>query len=293
MAATADRTLSLDLSPSDRVAVIAGGGELPRELVRGLTEAGHPPFVIIVGGEDRTGLTDGDHTVLELEEYGRLLPVLRAARATHVVMAGSVSRRPRLRAIRFSVGLLKLLPGIVWGLGRGDDALLRVVVRHIEASGIRVLGSHQILPDLLAGKGPLTRARPAAAMDAGIAAGFAAARAIGALDIGQAAVAVGRRVVALEGVEGTAAMLARVRDLRASGRITMTGGVLVKCAKPGQELRADLPTIGPDTVAEVHDAGLSGIAVEAGRAIVLRQADVIESADRLGLFVVGIDGTTP
>ncbi|WP_187971760.1 LpxI family protein [Aquibium microcysteis] len=290
MAATADRPLSIDLAPTDRIAVIAGGGDLPRELVRGLTAAGRPPFVIVVGGEDRAGLTDGDHTVLELEEYGRLLPVLRAARATHVVMAGSVSRRPRLRAIRFSLGLLKLLPGIVRGLGRGDDALLRVVVSHIEAAGIKVVGSHQILPDILAGPGALTRTRPAAAHQAGIAAGLAAARAIGALDIGQAAVAVGRRVVAVEGVEGTAGMLARVRDLRASGRISMPGGVLVKCAKPGQELRADLPAIGPDTVAQVHEAGLAGIAVEAGRAIVLRQADVIATADRLGLFVVGIDG---
>lgn len=293
MAATAERTIAIDLTPTDRIAVIAGGGELPRELVRGLTAAGHPPFVIIVGGEDRSGLTGGDHTVLELEEYGRLLPVLRAARATHVVMAGSVSRRPRLSAIRLSVGLLKLLPGIVWGLGRGDDALLKVVVRHIEAAGIRVLGSHQILPDILAAAGALTRAKPGASTQAAIVAAFAAARAIGALDIGQAAVAVGKRVVALEGVEGTAAMLARVRDLRASGRISMPGGVLVKCAKPGQELRADLPTIGPDTVVEAHEAGLSGIAVEAGRAIVLRQADVIATADRLGLFVVGADGTGP
>jgi len=293
MAATADGAPSIRLTPADRVAVIAGGGELPRELVRGLTAAGHPPFVIIVGGEDPDGLTGGEHTVLELEEYGRLLPVLRAARATHLVMAGSVSRRPRLRAIRFSIGLVKLLPGIVWALGRGDDALLRVVVGHVEAAGIKVLGSHQILPDILARKGPLTRMGPAASLEPGIAAGFKAARAIGELDIGQAVVAVGRRVVALEGVEGTAAMLSRVADLRASGRISMPGGVLVKCAKPGQELRADLPTIGPDTVADAHAAGLSGIAVEAGRTIILSQGKVIESAERLGLFVVGIAGNAP
>ncbi|RST86049.1 DUF1009 domain-containing protein [Aquibium carbonis] len=291
MAATADPALSTSLTPSDRVAVIAGGGELPRELVRGLTAAGHAPFVVIVGDEDPSGLTGGEYTVLHVEEYGRLLPVLRAARATHVVMAGSVSRRPRLRAIRFSVGLLKLLPQIVWALGRGDDALLRTIVGHIEAAGMKVLGSHQILPDLLADKGALTRVRPSASIQPGIAAAFQAARAIGALDIGQAAVAVGRRVVALEGVEGTAAMLARVGDLRASGRISMAGGVLVKCAKPGQELRADLPTIGPDTVVDAHAAGLSGIAVEAGRTIILRQGDVVENADRLGLFVVGLDGS--
>ncbi len=291
MAATAEPALLTGLTPSDRIAVIAGGGELPRELVRGLKAAGHSPFVIIVGGEDRTGLADGAYTVLELEEYGRLLPVLRSARATHLVMAGSVSRRPRLGSIRFSLGLLKLLPKIVWALGRGDDALLRAIVGHIEAAGIKVLGSHQILPDLLAPKGAITRVKPSASIEPHIAAGFRAARAIGALDIGQAAVAVGRRVVALEGVEGTAAMLARVGDLRASGRISMKGGVLVKCAKPGQELRADLPTIGPDTVTDAHAAGLSGIAVEAGRTIILRQGDVIESADRLGLFVVGLDGS--
>lgn len=291
MAATADSAPSIRLDPADRVAVIAGGGELPRELVRGLTAAGHPPFVIIVGGEDRTGLADGDHTVLELEEYGRLVPVLRAARATHVVMAGSVSRRPRLRAIRFSFGLLKLAPRLLPALGRGDDALLRAIVGHLEAEGFKVLGSHQILPDILAGRGALTRARPASSMQPALAAAFQAARAIGELDIGQAAVAVGRRVVALEGVEGTAAMLARVRDLRASGRVSVPGGVLVKCAKPGQELRADLPTIGPDTVVDAHAAGLAGIAVEAGRTIVLRQGEVIANADRLGLFVVGIEGT--
>jgi hypothetical protein len=169
--------------------------------------------------------------------------------------------------------------------------LLRAIVGHLEAAGFQVVGAHQLVPDLLAPAGTLTRAKPSVSGEKSIAAAWEAAQAIGALDIGQAAVAVGRRVVALEGVEGTAAMLARVRDLRGSGRISAPGGVLVKCAKPGQELRADLPTIGPDTVIEAHAAGLSGIAVEAGRTIVVQQRDVVESADRLGLFVLGIDGT--
>jgi DUF1009 family protein len=292
MTPRAETSLVAGLGREHRVAVIAGGGDLPGEVVRSLTEAGHRPYVILVGGQGQSGLAGTDQTVLELEELGRLVSVLRAAGATHVVMAGSVTRRPNLRAVRPSLGLLKALPRMLAALGRGDDGLLRAVVEHLEAEGFRVVGSHEIAPDILAPAGPLTRAAPTAADRRTIdAAATAAAKAIGALDIGQAAVAVGVRVVALEGVEGTAMMLARVRDLRAAGRIGKAGGVLVKCAKPGQELRADLPTIGPDTVEEAHAAGLSGIAVEAGRSIVLDRVEVAARADRLGLFVVGIEGT--
>jgi DUF1009 family protein len=287
----ADSSVLARLGREHRVAVIAGGGDLPGEVVRSLTDAGHRPYVIVIGGQGQAGLGHTDHIVLEIEELGRLVSVLRTAGATHVVMAGSVTRRPNLRAVRVSFGVIKALPRMLAALARGDDGLLRAVVGHLEAEGFRVVGSHEIAPDILAPAGELTRTRPTAADRRSIDAALAAAKAIGALDIGQAAVAVGIRVVALEGVEGTAAMLERVRDLRAAGRIGMSGGVLVKCAKPDQELRADLPTIGPDTVAEAHAAGLSGIAIEAGRSIVLDRMEVAARADRHGLFVVGIRDT--
>ena len=142
------------------------------------------------------------------------------------------------------------------------------------------------MPDLLAAEGPLTKAQPRKSDRRDIDAAYAAAKAIGALDIGQAAVAIGGRVIALEGVEGTDGLLERVQQLRGHGRLAgRTRGVLVKCAKPGQELRADLPSIGPQTVEAAHAAGLAGIGVEAGRSLVLDGAAVIARADALGLFV--------
>ncbi|RVD62782.1 LpxI family protein, partial [Mesorhizobium sp. M4A.F.Ca.ET.029.04.2.1] len=129
----------------------------------------------------------------------------------------------------------------------------------LEKRGIKVVGAHEIVPELLAGKGPLTQAEPSKADWRDIEAARVAAKAIGALDIGQAAIAIGGRAIALEGIEGTNGLLERTRQLRDHGRLAgKTRGVLVKCAKPGQELRADLPTIGPRTVEAAQEAGLAG-----------------------------------
>ena len=127
-----------------------------------------------------------------------------------------------------------------------------------------------------------------------IEAAHAAAKAIGALDIGQAAIAIGGRTIALEGVEGTHGLLERTLELRGHGRLAgKTRGVLVKCAKPGQELRADLPSIGPQTVEAAHAAGLAGIAVEAGRSLILEGPVVLARANALGLFVYGLPAVEP
>lgn len=288
---TAEGSVSASLGDRDRVAIIAGGGRLPRELADVLSASGHPPLMVIAEGEANADarLTEFDHIVLALERYGDLTSLLRKAGATHVVLAGTIERRPALRALHWNLGLLKLLPKVVAALAAGDDAILKAIVRHIEDEGFVVLGAHQILPDLLSTEATISQGRPGPSDDRDIAAGFEAAKAIGALDIGQAAVAIGGRVVALEGIEGTDGLLERVAGLRSHGRISGSrGGVLVKCAKPGQELRADLPTIGPSTVERAHAAGLNGIAVEAGRSIILQQALVAERADRLGLFVSGV-----
>jgi UDP-2,3-diacylglucosamine hydrolase len=164
------------------------------------------------------------------------------------------------------------------------------VIELIEASGAHVIGAHEVVPGLLADTGPLGAHAPTDEDRRDIEAGIAAANALGALDVGQGAVAVGGRVVALEGAEGTDAMLARVADLRKDGRISIRRrGVLVKLCKPQQDERADLPSIGPSTVAGAHAAGLAGIAVEAGRALVLERARLVEEADRSGLFILGIE----
>jgi len=151
-------------------------------------------------------------------------------------------------------------------------------------------GAHGVVRELLAPSGSLTKKKPTKADWLDIEAGAAAARAIGALDIGQAAIAVGGRVIALEGVEGTDGLLERAAALRNHGRVAgMSRGVLVKCVKPGQEMRADLPSIGPATVAAAKKAGLVGIAVDAGRSLVLEAGQTIADADRHGLFIVGLE----
>lgn len=295
MTKTETAAARLDLPPGSRVGIIAGGGSLPVEVAAGSVEQGYPPFVILMEGEvDRIAeLSRYDHESLALEGIGSLVPLLRRQRITHLVLAGEIKRRPRLLALRPSLSLLAVIPLVVLALARGDDGLLKVLARGLEARGIKVVGAHEVVPSLVAAEGVLTNAAPQKSDWRDIEAGLAAAKAIGALDIGQAAIAIGGRTIALEGIEGTAGLLERAKLLRGHGRIAgKTRGVLVKCAKPGQELRADLPSIGLQTVEAAHAAELAGIAVEAGRSLVLEGPETIARANALGLFVIGLPATT-
>lgn len=286
----------LDLAPDSKVGVIAGGGSLPVEVARALGGQGKSPFVVIVAGEvDRISDFDAyEQATLRLEDVGSLLPTLKNHHVSHLVTAGHITRRPRLSAMRLNLGLLAWVPSLLVGVTQGDDTVLKLFVRRIERSGIKVVGAHEIVPELVAAEGALTKATPRKSDWRDIEAAHTAAKAIGALDIGQAAVAIGGRAIALEGVEGTDGLLERTRQLRGHGRLAgRTRGVLVKCAKPGQELRADLPSIGPQTIEAAHAAGLAGIAVEAGRSLVLEGPTVVARANALGLFVIGLPAAEP
>lgn len=286
----------LDLAPGSRIGIIAGGGTLPVEVAKGLVGQGHSPFVILAAGEvDRESDFAGyEQEKLRLEDIGSLFPLLRRRGISHLVLAGEIRRRPRLTDIPPTLGLLAIIPSVVMALARGDDGLLKVLTRSLEKRGITVVGAHEIIPELVAGEGTLTTLGPKQADWRDIEAGRTAAKAIGALDIGQAAIAIGGRAIALEGIEGTAGLLERTRQLRGHGRLAgKARGVLVKCAKPGQELRADLPSIGPQTVEAAHEAGLAGIAVEAGRSLILEGPTTMARANALGLFVIGLPAVEP
>jgi hypothetical protein len=162
--------------------------------------------------------------------------------------------------------------------------LLSAVVAELEREGFRVVGPDQVLAAGLAPDGAFGRVLPDEQARADIAQGERIARALGALDIGQAVVVQQGLVLGVEAIEGTDALLRRCAGLRREG----LGGVLVKVEKPGQEPRADRPTIGPQTVALAAAAGLRGIAVEAGATIVVDHDEVVAAADRAGIFVVGI-----
>lgn len=276
-----------------RLAIIAGRGALPLNIARAARAANDEPFIIGLKGEVFDISPEFDHAFAGVGDAATILGLLKEKNIGRVILSGAVNRRPEIADIRSPFRLLPLFPGIVRAvLSAGDDKLLRAVISVIEKAGCRVVGAQEIVPDLLAKTGPLSAKKPGKADIQNMEAACAGAIALGQLDVGQGAVAVGGRIVALEGAEGTDSMLERVAAMRKAGRISKTRkGVLVKLCKPQQDERVDLPSIGPDTIQNAYLANLSGVAVEAGRSFVLDREDVIERADRLGLFVWGIDRT--
>jgi hypothetical protein len=240
-------------------------------------------------GETDPSIAAYRHAWVKWGEVGRIDKLIREHGATDIVLVGTLTKRPDFRSISLDAMGLKSLPRLAGITLGGDDSVLGKAVRFIESLGHRVIGAHEIAPELVAGASPLTRHAPSRSAREDIALAMRAALAIGALDAGQGAVAVDGRVVALEGAEGTDAMLARVADLRAAGRVSPKGraGVFAKCSKPKQDLRVDMPTIGPKTVEQVAAAGLAGMAVEVGRVMIVDRDTAVRLADEAGLFIVG------
>ena len=289
MTTTAKTPPSKALHPpiAGRTAIVAGNGQLPVAVAESLRKLGGNPLIVAIKGEAEPEFYAGEHAEISIVELGGLVKILKAEGISNVVLAGGIRHRPEFRAaLRPGNGNLVALYRFLRAFRLGDDGLLRAVIATIESYGFRVLGAHEIVPDILApAPGTLTRKRADQESVANMHAARQAAIMIGSLDIGQAAIAIGRRVVALEGVEGTDAMLQRVAKLRHAKRINRKGGVLVKCAKPQQEVRADLPAIGVSTVENAVKAGLKGIAIEARRTLILGYGETIAAADKAGLFI--------
>ncbi|MGC2854295.1 LpxI family protein [Novispirillum sp. DQ9] len=267
-----------------KLGIIAGGGDLPGRLIAACRRDGRPFFVLALEGfAEPSVIGDAPHEWVRLGAAGEGFRILHAHRVSQVVMAGRV-RRPSLADLRPDWRAARLFARI--GLkALGDDGLLRAVVQELEGEGFGVVGADDILgEEILAPEGVLGAHRPDDQALADVAHGVRVARGLGALDVGQGAVVQQGLVLAVEAIEGTDAMLGRCAALRRDG----PGGVLVKTAKPAQERRADLPTIGVATVDNAHAAGLRGIAVQAGGALMVDKAGIIARADALGLFVFGV-----
>lgn len=274
-----------------RLAIIAGSGFLPYYVALAAREAGENPLIIRLANEADLDWSQFESAAISVGDVRSLGQLLSTNGIDRVVLSGGVSRRPEWREIRPNLKMIAKMPSIIRTLlSGGDDTVLQMVIGLIEAQGARVIGAHEIAPALLATTGPLGQIKPNDDDRRDIAKAARAALALGALDIGQGAVSVGGRIVAMEGVEGTDGMLERVAALRAAERISSRRkGVLVKLCKPQQDIRADLPTIGPSTVLNAAKAGLAGIAVEAGRAFILDREAMLKAANDAGLFVCGID----
>lgn len=279
----------MDSTSPLRVGILAGGGSLPREVALSVIARGGHVHVVAIEGEVTQNFDGLAHTFVRWGEVGRITGDLRRAACTHLVIIGS-ARRPDLGRIRPDLGFFLALPAVLRSIAAGgDDALLRAVIGHFERQGLSVIGPADVAPELLVGRGPMGQVAPQREDETDIRLGFELVQRLGAFDVGQGVVIADGRVVAIEGAEGTDAMLARVAVLRGAPTHGERArrGVLVKRPKPGQELRVDLPAIGPETVSRIAAAGLSGIAVQAGRTLAASRQELAQRADAAAIFVYG------
>jgi DUF1009 family protein len=272
----------------DGLAIVAGRGDLPRLLAEDCARRGRPYRVVVFEGLALDWLAG--HPVLRatFEKPGRLFADLRAAGCRLVTFAGGMTR-PALRPLRFDLKMLRLAPRVLRGLRAGDDSTLRMIAGVFEAEGFAVRAPHEILPDLIAPAGTLGRVAPSARDRDDVRRAAEIVAALGAADVGQAAVVAQGICLGLESIQGTDALLDFVARTGVGFRPDPKGarGVLFKAPKPGQDLRLDLPAIGPGTVERAAAAGLAGVAVQAGGVMILGYAATVAAADAGGLFIWG------
>jgi DUF1009 family protein len=267
-----------------KLGILAGGGSAPLRVIEACRAQGRAFFVICIEGQADKDLTyDAQHIWLPLGAFGKFRELVKAEKIEEITLIGHV-RRPSLSELKPDLAAMKALAKI--GLNMlGDDALLRAVGQALEEEcGVRVIGAHEILGGILMREGKLGTHAPDDQAQQDIKRGIDAARALGTVDVGQSVIVQQGIVLGVEAIEGTDALIARCKNLRREGQ----GGILVKLAKPQQDDRYDLPTIGPDTIIAAAEGGLRGVAVEAQRSLLIDRDEVRRLADAKGLFVIGI-----
>ncbi|RAH99810.1 DUF1009 domain-containing protein [Acuticoccus sediminis] len=269
------------------LAIIAGAGALPWEAADVIARR-RKIVVFAVDGEADAGPASIETHRIGPGQIGRMRRIAIEHGCRDVLLIGAIRSRPDFASIIPDLETLRLLPRIVRAAVGGDDTVVRNVIGLFEQEGFRVVSVAEAAPELLAAPGPVGARQPDAKHEADIALGMRYLDASSPFDVGQCVAVVDGRVIAVEGAEGTDAMLARVADIRRARRFRSEkgAGVLVKRAKTGQDMRSDVPVIGADTLRGAIKAGLGGIAVEAGRTIIAERVVVAAEADRARVFVV-------
>jgi len=270
------------------LAILCGAGAFPLAVAGEARRAGREPFLVGVVGATDSAIEAYPHVWVRMGEVGKLFAALKARAIAEMVIIGAMAR-PEFSDLRLDWGAVKRAAELAQLFRRGDNGLLAGLAAIFEREGVRVVGAHEIAPRLLAPVGPIGARAVSAQDETDIAFGARLLEALSSFDVGQGAVVTAGRVLAIEAAEGTDAMLGRVAEVRASGRLRISGpaGVLVKAPKRGQDLRLDMPAIGPKTIAAAGKAGLRGVAVAAGHVLVLERECCVREADVAGLFVAG------
>ncbi|MBU1212031.1 MAG: UDP-2,3-diacylglucosamine diphosphatase LpxI [Alphaproteobacteria bacterium] len=274
-----------------RIGILAGGRSLPIEIAEGLKARGVDVHIVAIAGEADPALEAFHPETLNWGQIGGIVASFKKAGCQQVAIAGSVSR-PDLSTIKPDLGFFRAIPTVLQLIrAGGDDAILRGVIGFFEKRGLQIIGVSQVAPELLVGLGAFAGPQHQRVDMDDIGIGFEVLRVLAPFDVGQAVVVADGRVEAIEGAEGTDRMLDRLggqRHAKMRVRAPVGRGILVKAPKPGQELRVDMPAIGPETVRKSAAADLKGIAVEAGRVLAIDRAQLQETAGSHRVFVAGV-----
>lgn len=268
-----------------KLGIIAGGGTLPHLLKEHCQKNQIPYSMLAISGNATPNEIGQDDCCkwIRIGQAGTGFKYFKDEKVTDIVMIGTIHRPsfsdlvPDLRTAAFfaKIGLKAL----------GDDGILRTLTKEIEEAGFRVVGIHEIMPDILLKEGLLTKTKPDKQAVEDIKRGITVALALGKLDIGQSVIVQQGLVLGVEGIEGTDELIKRCGSYKRSG----DGGVLIKLRKPEQDMRTDLPTIGVKTIENAHTTGLKGLAVHASNALIVNEEEVIKRANKYKMFLVGIN----
>jgi UDP-2,3-diacylglucosamine hydrolase len=285
-------TAGAQSTPGESLAIICGGGSFPGAVADAVTRSGRRAVMFAIKGWADAGLVVRyPHHWVALGQVGRFRRLAKDEGCRDVLLIGTLLRPP-LRQIRLDWQTIRLMPRIVRAFRGGDDWLLSSIGKMMEEAGLRLVGLHDVVPEIIVPEGALGRHKPTERDRADIARALDLIAAMGPFDVGQAVIVADNHVLAVEAAEGTDNLLTRLIDLRREGRVTTPErvGVLVKAPKPAQDRRLDLPAIGPVTVRNAARARLAGIAVAAGGTIIADAAETIAAADEAGLFLIGMPG---
>ncbi|MBR3501665.1 MAG: UDP-2,3-diacylglucosamine diphosphatase LpxI [Alphaproteobacteria bacterium] len=267
-----------------KLGIIAGGGQLPQILINHCLDTKRDFFVLAIEGNADKAIFNPQiaHKWIRIGQAGTGFKLFHEQKVEEVVMIGTIKRPtlsdliPDLRTTAFfaKIGFKSL----------GDDGILRALIKEIESENMRVVGIHEVLPDILVKDGILTKTKPDKQAIADIKRGVEVALELGRLDVGQSVIVQQGLVLGVEGIEGTDELIKRCGTYKRKG----DGGVLVKLRKPQQDMRIDLPTIGTETIEQLHNSGMKGVAVHSGNALIVNEREVIDLANKYGIFIKGI-----
>lgn len=272
-----------------RVGLLAGAGRFPISFAEAARKQGHHVYGVGVMGMAPPELREICYSYVEapLARIGRAITLFKKARINRVVMAGKIEKTVLFQPFR----MLRLLPDWrtihMWlcyaRRDRRDDTLLLAVIREFERDNIFFDSALDYCPELLVNHGFLTKRKPTESQWRDIRFGWELAKEMGRLDVGQSVIVNDMAVIAVEAIEGTD------RAIRRSAELCRRGGfTVVKVAKPQQDMRFDVPTIGAQTIRTMHESGGRVLAIESGKTIILDEPEVIELADKLGIAVVAV-----